>query len=573
MGELFQHQPVHSTTQQGGLELFLVALHIAAVDDGGDDGRIGGGTADAVFLQRLDEGSFGIAGGRLGELLLALQLPQLEHLSLLQRGEVGFLLFLFVGGFLVQGGKAVKGHGVAAGFEVVIRRADGDRHGILLAVCHLACHKAAPDHAVQLCGVAADALVHLVRGQGGHRGTDGFVGVLCCRGTLGLPCALIGADIRLAVSTGDILLGGSHSLVRNAQTVGTHIGDKTHHAVSGNVHAFVQGLGGAHGAGGCKAQPAGGLLLQGTGDKGRGGLLCALAALELAHHIACALQTLFNGTCLGLAFGQQLFAVGVRGKACHKAFVPGTQGGVHVPVFIGLKVFDLLFPVIDQPHRHALHTACGQAAAHLTPQERTELVAHQTVQHAARLLGVEQIFVDGTGVGHALLHTLFGDLVKGDTVGLVGVQPQNIGQMPADGLALAVRVGRQQHAVGVFGLALQLLDELFLALDADVLRGIAMLHINAQLRCGQIADMAHAGSDLVVIAQIFADGFRLCRRLHDNQFRHFFFSPLSATCPQRDARSFAHIIVPQLLCALPAEIFHNFTAAHTAAPAACTPGR
>ena len=43
--------------------------------------------------------------------------------------------------------------------------------------------------------------------------------------------------------------------------------------------------------------------------------------LELAHHIACALQTLFNGACLGLAFGQQLFPVGVRGKACHKAFV------------------------------------------------------------------------------------------------------------------------------------------------------------------------------------------------------------------------------------------------------------
>ena len=88
--------------------------------------------------------------------------------ALLQRGEVRFLLFLFVGGFLVQGGKAVKGHGVAAGLEVVIRRADGDRHGILLAVCHLAGHKAAPDHAVELCGVAADALVHLVGRQGRH---------------------------------------------------------------------------------------------------------------------------------------------------------------------------------------------------------------------------------------------------------------------------------------------------------------------------------------------------------------------------------------------------------------------
>ena len=31
MGELFQHQPVHSPPQQSGLELFLVALHIAAV--------------------------------------------------------------------------------------------------------------------------------------------------------------------------------------------------------------------------------------------------------------------------------------------------------------------------------------------------------------------------------------------------------------------------------------------------------------------------------------------------------------------------------------------------------------
>ena len=341
----------------------------------------------------------------------------------------------------------------------------------------------------------------------------------------------------------------------------------------GNVHAFVQRLGGTHSAGGRKAQAAGCLLLQGTGDKGRGGLLCALAALELAHHIACALQTLLDGACFSLAFGQQLFAVGVRGKACHKTLVPGTQGGVHVPVFIGLKVFDLLFPVVDQPHRHALHTACGQTAAHLAPQKRTELIAYQTVQHAARLLGVEQIFINGTGMGHTLLHAFFGDLVKGDAVGLVGVQPQNVCQMPADGFAFAVRVGRQQHAVGVFGLALQLLDELFFALDADVLRGIAMLHINAQLRCGQIADMTHAGGDLVVIAQIFADGFRLCRRLHDNQFRHFFFSPLSATCAQRDARSFAHIIVPQLLCALPAEIFHNFTAAHTAAPAACTPGR
>ena len=126
MGELLQHQAVHGPAQQGGLELLLVALHIAAVDDGGDDGRIGGGAADAVFFQRLDEGGFGVAGGRLGELLFALQLLELQHLALFQRGQSGLLLFLFVGGFLVQDSEAVEGDGVAAGLEAVICRADRD---------------------------------------------------------------------------------------------------------------------------------------------------------------------------------------------------------------------------------------------------------------------------------------------------------------------------------------------------------------------------------------------------------------------------------------------------------------
>ena len=162
VGELLQHQAIYGPAQQGRLQLFLVALHIAAVDDGGDDGRIGGGAADAVFFQRLDEGGFGVAGGRLGELLLALQLPQLEHLTLLEGRKAGLLLFLLVGGLFVQGGEAVEGDRVAAGLEAVAAGIDGDGHGVLLAVRHLAGHEAAPDHPVELGGIAADALVHLV---------------------------------------------------------------------------------------------------------------------------------------------------------------------------------------------------------------------------------------------------------------------------------------------------------------------------------------------------------------------------------------------------------------------------
>ena len=108
MGELLQHQAIYGPAQQGGLELFLVALHIAAVDDGGDDGRIGGGAADAVFFQCLDEGGFGVAGGGLGELLFALQLLELQPPDPVPAGEGWFPSFPSLGGFLVQSGKPSK---------------------------------------------------------------------------------------------------------------------------------------------------------------------------------------------------------------------------------------------------------------------------------------------------------------------------------------------------------------------------------------------------------------------------------------------------------------------------------
>ena len=218
---------------------------------------------------------------------------------------------------------------------------------------------------------------------------------------------------------------------------------------------------------------------------------------------------------------QELFSLVVGGKTGREALPAHTQSSVHVPVFLGLEGFDLLLAVVDDADSYALDAARRQTAPDFPPQEGAQLIAHQTVQHTAGLLGVEEVFVDGAGVGHTLLHALLGDLVEGHAVGLVGVEAQNVGQMPADGFAFTVRVGRQQHTVGVLGLALQLFDELFLAFDADVLRRIVMLDVDAQLGGGQIADVAHAGRNFVVFAQIFADGLRLGRRLHDDEFCHY----------------------------------------------------
>ncbi len=120
--------------------------------------------------------------------------------------------------------------------------------------------------------------------------------------------------------------------------------------------------------------------------------------------------------------------------------------------------------------------------------------------------------------------------------------------MPADGLALAVGVGRQDDGRGFGRGLLQLVDDL-LALGDDVVEGLeVVVDVHPQLALGQVADMAHGGLDDVVRPQIFVDRLRLGRRLDDDQrllHHHFLRYVLPGPCtarplissPSRAARS------------------------------------
>ena len=343
------------------------------------------------------------------------------------------------------------------------------------------------------------------------------MGVLGGGGRAGLPAAGGLVHIGFAPAPADELLGRGHRLVRDAQRVGTHIGDEAHGAVVLDVHPFIQRLGGPHRAGGRKAEGPAGVLLQGGGDEGRGRRTPALALVHLGHRVGLALQRGEDRVGFGFGLDRRLGAVRPGGQpGCEGAALLRFQVGVQVPVFLRLELFDLQLPVPDQPHRHALHPAGRKPPAHLAPQKRAELVAHQPVQLPPGLLGVEQVHVDGAGVGHALLHPFFGDLVEGDPVGGRRVQTQQVGQVPADGLAFPVRVGGQQHAVALFGLGLQLLDQLLLALDGDILGLVPVFNVNAQLAGRQIPHMAHAGGHLVPAAQVLANGLGLGRGFHND---------------------------------------------------------
>ena len=58
------------------------------------------------------------------------------------------------------------------------------------------------------------------------------------------------------------------------------------------------------------------------------------------------------------------------------------------------------------------------------------------------------------------------------------------------------------------------LDVRLLALDGDILRRKAIVHINAQLAGGQVTHVAHAGRNFIAPAQVFADGLCFGGGLH-----------------------------------------------------------
>ena len=89
--------------------------------------------------------------------------------------------------------------------------------------------------------------------------------------------------------------------------------------------------------------------------------------------------------------------------------------------------------------------------------------------------------------------------------------------MPADGLPLPVRVGGEIDILAALGRLLQVADNILFSLDRLVVGREILIKINADHALGQIPQVAHAGLHLVVLAQVFSDGLRLRRRLHDHK--------------------------------------------------------
>ena len=274
-------------------------------------------------------------------------------------------------------------------------------------------------------------------------------------------------------------------------------------------------------------QPVGCVLLQGAGLVGRRRVPGAVLRLDREHFVAGALE--LPDDLSHLALLRQLELV----LAALLAQQPGGEDPlrkielrehrVERPGFDRDELLDLLFTLAHQSHRDRLHPAGTQAFADLLPEQWTELVADQSIDHPSRLLGVDQVLVHWSQRVERLLDRAGRDLVQFDAPGIL--QMQHVRQMPGDRFAFAVRVRCQQDVRRAFGGGLQFLDRRFLSRNGDVLGLERVLDVDPQRALRQVTHMPHRGTDVVLAAEETAKRLCLCWRFNDDQWIcHFSFS-------------------------------------------------
>ena len=217
-----------------------------------------------------------------------------------------------------------------------------------------------------------------------------------------------------------------------------------------------------------------------------------------------------------------------------EADVAVAEVGREVPVAGRQEIEPLALAPYQEVHGDALHAAGGELGGDLFPQQRAHRVADEPVEDAARLLGVDEARVELARVVYGALDGLLRDLVE-DHAAHRHLGLEHLQQVPADGLALAVLIRREQELVGVFERVLEHLDHLPLVGRHDVERLVALGDVHAEPaplllfelrrdlggRARQVAHVAHAGLHLVLVGgQEAADGAGFGGGFDDDEALH-----------------------------------------------------
>ncbi len=255
-------------------------------------------------------------------------------------------------------------------------------------------------------------------------------------------------------------------------------------------------------------EPAGGLLLELARREGGGRLAFDLLLLHGGDDEGGALQ---GGHDLGGAFGiadLRLLPVDLDEFRLEGGRIRPFEQGGEVPVFLGDECPDLRLPVADDPDGDGLDPTGGKAPLHLVPEEGADLVADETVEDPPGLLRLVPVEVEIVGVGDRVEDGLAGEVVEEDAPDHFFLADL-LGDVPGDGLAFAVRVRGEEDLLRSGRRLLEFGDHLLLAVHDQIGGFESLFGIDPEVVFREVLDVTDGGPDIILRAEVFADGFHL----------------------------------------------------------------
>ena len=113
------------------------------------------------------------------------------------------------------------------------------------------------------------------------------------------------------------------------------------------------------------------------------------------------------------------------------------------------KFFYLLLALHYEPYGHRLYASGRKGGLDFFPQYGAKLESHYAVEHAARLLGVDAVYVDAPRVGYGVEYGVFCYFVEHYATRVVGVESEHFIEVPGYGFSLAVFIGSQPDRLGL----------------------------------------------------------------------------------------------------------------------------
>ena len=278
---------------------------------------------------------------------------------------------------------------------------------------HLRRQEPPPNQLIELEEIPLEVLLDVVRLETDFGGPNRFVRILDLRSPPAFMDVRLFGQVALVELRVDVLACLLDRGVRDADGIGSHVGNETDRSLIPKLHTLIQLLRRAHRPPGGKAQLFRRFLLHRAGRERGRRLAAAFSPLHRSHDERELLNFGDDVARRLLGFDLGLVPAELLEPRLKRLPVLLEIGGDR-PVLLRHKLPDLLLALDDQTQGDRLHATRRQAGLDALPEHRRRLVADQAIQDPPGLLGVDLALVDVERIRQGLRDGIFRDFMEQD---------------------------------------------------------------------------------------------------------------------------------------------------------------